>query len=60
MDSSVHRIILARIPGWVAISFSRASSQPRDRTHISFGSYLGRWILNTEPPGLPHLKYDCH
>ena len=33
--SSVHRILQARILEWVAISFSRGSSQPRDRTHIS-------------------------
>ena len=30
--SSVHRILQARILEWVAISFSRGSSQPRDRT----------------------------
>ena len=29
-DSSVHGISQARILEWVAISFSRASSQPRD------------------------------
>ena len=28
--SSVHGILQARILGWVAISFSRGSSQPRD------------------------------
>ena len=32
---SVHGIIQARIPEWVAISFSRRSSQPRDRTQVS-------------------------
>ena len=31
-SSSVHRISQARILEWVAISFSRQSSQPRDRT----------------------------
>ena len=34
-DSSVHDIAWARILEWVAISFSRGSSQPRDRTHVS-------------------------
>ena len=29
---SVHRILLVRILDWVAIDFSRASSQPRDAT----------------------------
>ena len=33
--SSVHGILQARIPEWVAISYSRGSSRPRDRTHIS-------------------------
>ena len=32
---SVHGIFQARILEWVAISFSRGSSQPRDRTCIS-------------------------
>ena len=33
--SSVHGILLARILEWVAISFSRGSSRPRDRTQVS-------------------------
>ena len=33
--SSVHRILQARILEWLAIPFSRVSSQPRDRTWIS-------------------------
>ena len=33
--SSVHGIFQARILEWVAISFSRASSGPRDRTWVS-------------------------
>ena len=36
--SSVHEIILAQILEWVAVSSSRGSSQPRDRTPISCGS----------------------
>ena len=31
----VHRIFQARVLEWVAISFSRASSQLRDRTQVS-------------------------
>ena len=34
-DSSVHRISQARILEWVAISSSRRSPHPRDRTLIS-------------------------
>ena len=33
--SSAHGILQARILEWVAISFSRGSSQPRDRTRVS-------------------------
>ena len=33
--SSVHEIFQARILEWVAISFSRGSSQPKDRTQVS-------------------------
>ena len=33
--SSLHGIFQARILEWVAISFSRRSSQPRDRTQVS-------------------------
>ena len=32
---SVHGILQARILEWVTISFSRASSRPRDRTQVS-------------------------
>ena len=34
-DSSIHGILQARILEWVAILFSRGSSQPRDRTQVS-------------------------
>ena len=44
-SSSVHRIFQARILKWVAISFSRGSSQARDGTHISCVSCTGRGIL---------------
>ena len=33
--SSIHGILQARILEWVAISFSRGSSQPRDWTQVS-------------------------
>ena len=43
--SSVHGILQARILEWVAMPSSRASSQPRDWTHVSYISCIGRWIL---------------
>ena len=36
--SCVHGILQARILEWVAISFSRGSSQPKDQTHVSYVS----------------------
>ena len=55
MDSSlpvfsVHGIFQARILEWVAISFSRGSSQPRDRTR---SPALQTDALPSEPPGKP-------
>ena len=38
MDYTAHEILQARILEWVAFSFSRGCSQPRDRTQV-------RWIL---------------
>ena len=42
---SVHGILQARSPEWVAISYSRGSSQPRDRTHVSCVSCFDRQII---------------
>ena len=44
-ESSVHGIFQTRILEWVAISFSRESSQLMDRTHVSFVSSIGKQIL---------------
>ena len=45
MDYTVHGILHARILEWVAISFSRGSSQSRDRTHVSCiaGGFFTSW-----------------
>ena len=43
--SSVHGIFQARILEWVAISYPRESSQPKDWTLISCVSCIGREIL---------------
>ena len=43
--SSVHGILQARILEWVAISYSRGSSQLKDQTHVSCVSYAGRQAL---------------
>ena len=42
--SSVHGISQARILEWVAISISKGSSLPRDRTWVSFsGRFFANW-----------------
>ena len=43
--SSVLGIFQARILEWVSISFFRWSSWPRDQTHISYVSCIGRRVL---------------
>ena len=42
---SVQGILQAGILEWVAISYSRRSSQTRDQTHISHVSCIGRQVL---------------
>ena len=43
--SSVHEIVQARVLEWVAISFSRGSSWPRDQAQVSCiaGRYFTIW-----------------
>ena len=45
MDYTVHRILQARILEWVTFPFFRGSSQPRDRTQVSFiaGGFFTTW-----------------
>ena len=57
-NSSVHGIFLARILEWVALPSSRASSQPRDQTCVSYVSCIGRWVLyHWDHLESPYLKY---
>ena len=44
--SSASGIVQSRILEWVAISFSKGSSRPRDQTHVSCVSCIGREILS--------------
>ena len=48
--SSVHGIFQASIVEWVAISFFRGSSLPRDWTCVSCVSCIAGWFFTTEPP----------
>ena len=53
--SSIHRILQVRILEWVAISFSRRSSQTRDQIlYLRFSCMAGRFFT-TEPPGKPQF-----
>ena len=48
--SSVHGIFWARIPEWVAISFSRGSFRPRNRTWVC--CIAGRFFYHLSYEGL--------
>ena len=52
---SVHGILQAGILEWVATSFSRGSSQPRNQTPVS--CIAGRFFT-TEPPGITKNRYS--
>ena len=45
LGTFVHGILQARMLEWVAMPSSRGSSQSRDRTHISYVSWIGRQVL---------------
>ena len=50
-DFSIHGIFQGRVPEWLAISFSRGSSQPRDRTQVSRipGRRFNLWATREAP-----------
>ena len=55
--SSVHGIFQARVLEWVAISFSRGSSWPRDRTPVSciVGRCFTIWATREVPKAVKNL-----
>ena len=55
--SSVHGILQARILEWVAISFSRDSSQPKDQIQIS--RIAGRLFTVWATRKAHWIMYDC-
>ena len=58
--SSIHGILQARILEWVAISFSRGSSRPRDPGIKPRSPALQADALTSEPPGklvIQHLNF---
>ena len=64
-SSYVHGILQARIVEWVAIPFSRGSSQPRDRTWVSLtaGRFFMVWATRIALYGANYftvLYWFCH
>ena len=59
--SCVHGLLQARILEWVAISFSRGSSQPRDRTQVSRigGRRFNLWDTYLSLSGRHKLGISC-
>ena len=50
MDYTVHGILQARILEWVAVPFSRGSSQPRDQTQVScIARFFTSWATREAP-----------
>ena len=61
-DSSVHGIFQARILEWVAVSFSRRSSRPKDWTWIFYVScryVAGRFFTTSTTWKAPCIIYPC-
>ena len=54
-SSSAHGLPQARILEWVATSFSRRSSWPRDQTHVFC---IAGGFFTTEPPGKPSIIWQ--
>ena len=52
-DSSYYEITPARIPEWVAISFSRRSSWLRDRTQVSYAADRFFFFYHLSCQGIP-------
>ena len=55
--SSAHGVLQARILEWVAVPFSRGSSQPRDRTHVClhFSALVGRFFTTSTTWEAPYV-----
>ena len=55
LDSSVHKILQARILEWVATSSSRGSSRPRNQTQIL---HCRQNLYRMSYPGKNQIPYD--
>ena len=59
MDYLVHGILQARILKWVAVPFSRESSQPRDQTQVSCiaGGFFTSWVTREAHHNMHTLRF---
>ena len=57
--SSVHGILQARILEWVAMPYSRGSSQPRDRTCLFCRSCIAGRLFTAEPSVRVFVTQSC-
>ena len=59
MDYIVHGILQARVLEWVAVPFSRGSSQPRDQTQVSLiaGRFFTSWATREAQELLQWVAY---
>ena len=55
-SSSVYGISQARILEWIAMSYSKGTSRPRDWIYVSCTSSLAGNFFTREPPGKPLLN----
>ena len=60
LDYTVRGILQARILEWVAVLFSRGSSQPRNRTQVSrtAGRFFTSWA--TRKPSFTYIYIDTY
>ena len=54
--SAVHGILQGKILEWVAVPSSGGSYRPRDWTHGSYVSCIGRQFFTTSTPGKPKIE----
>ena len=57
--SSVHGILQARMPAWVAVPSSRGSSRPRDWTQVSHISCMAGGFFTTSATWEPKMPLRC-
>ena len=62
MEYTVHGILQVKILEWVAVPFSRGSSQPRDQTQVSriTGGFFANWATREAQEAYLTLNVNFH